>query len=274
MSRRPQPWRAAPLLRASALWHGGALVLTLWQWRWWPWTLAAVLANQLLLTAWGLSPRSRALGSNWTRLPQQRDSGDDTGGHVAITIDDGPDPQVTPRVLQILARYGAHATFFCIGERAARHPALLHQCTAAGHGVENHSQHHIRLFALLGPRRLTREIEQAQRVIAHASGAPPRFFRAPAGLRSPWLDPLLQRCGLQLASWTRRGFDSIDGDAGRVLARLTRNLRSGDILLLHDGHAARNRRGEAVILEVLPQLLEELGRRGLTPVTLRELLRT
>ena len=267
MSGRPQRWRPAPWLRASAAWHALALVLTAWHPRWWPWTLAGVLANQLLLTAFGLTPRCRALGSNWSRLPER------PGGAaaVAITIDDGPDPQVTPRVLQILAEHRARATFFCIGERAARFPALLCQCVAAGHAVENHSHTHRRTFALLGPGQLRREIERAQQIILHAGGALPRVFRAPAGLRSPWLDPVLQRLGLQLTSWTRRGFDTVSADPERVLERLTRHLRAGDILLLHDGHAARSRRGEAVILEVLPRLLEELARRGLTAVTLREL---
>ncbi len=135
-------------------------------------------------------PRSRVLGSNWTRLPDGRRANDGNdphaaGGPVAITIDDGPDPQVTPRVLQILAEHGARATFFCIGERAARFPALLRQCVAAGHAVENHSYGHRPYFALLGPWRLRREVEHAQRVITQASGTLPRFFRAPAGLRSP-----------------------------------------------------------------------------------------
>jgi peptidoglycan/xylan/chitin deacetylase (PgdA/CDA1 family) len=275
MSNAPQRWRPAPWLRASAAWHVAALALTLYHLRWWPWTLAAVIADHLLLTAWGLTPRSRALGSNWTRLPDghvggecgdagSRSAGISAGGPVAITIDDGPDPQVTPRVLQILAEHGARATFFCIGEQAARFPVLLRQCVAAGHAVENHSYMHRPYFALLGPAHLRREIERAQQIIRHAGGTPPRFFRAPAGLRSPWLDPVLQRLGLQLASWTRRGFDTVNGDPERVLARLTRNLRAGDILLLHDGHAARSRRGEAV--------LDELARRGLTAVTLPERL--
>jgi peptidoglycan/xylan/chitin deacetylase (PgdA/CDA1 family) len=268
MSPGPRRRRPALWLRASAAWHGAALVLTLYHPRWWPWTLAAIVANHLLLTACGLVPRSRVLGSNWTRLPDGRRAQDG----VAITIDDGPDPQVTPRVLQILAEHGARATFFCIGERAARFPALLRQCVAAGHAVENHSYGHRPYFALLGPWRLRRELEHAQRVITQASGTLPRFFRAPAGLRSPWLDAVLQRLGLQLASWTRRGFDTVSTDPERVLARLTRNLRAGDILLLHDGHAARGRDGQAVILAVLPRLLEVLARRGLMAVTLREWL--
>jgi hypothetical protein len=98
----------------------------------------------------------------------------------------------------------------------------------------------------------------------------PRFFRAPAGLRNPFLDPLLHRRGLRLASWTRRGFDTRQRDSSRVLAALCDDLAAGDILLLHDAHAARTTAGEPVILAVLPALLADIRARGLRPVTLAE----
>lgn len=259
-------WQPSPLLRASAVLHGGAAVLTALRPHWWPWTLGAVIANQLQLTALGLWPRSSGLGSNWTRLPAAAAA----RGEVAITIDDGPDPEVTPRVLAILAEHRVRATFFCIGERAARFSACVRDCVQAGHAIENHSYRHGHNFSLLGPRRLRREIARAQEVLAQLSGTPPRFFRAPAGLRNPLLDPVLQRQGLQLASWTRRGFDTVSTDTASVTARLTRNLRAGDILLLHDGHAARSRSGTPVVLEVLPRLIEAIAQCSLRPVTLRE----
>lgn len=248
--------------------HGAAAVLTALRPHWWPWTLGAVIANQLQLTALGLWPRSSGLGSNWTRLPAAAAA----RGEVAITIDDGPDPEVTPRVLAILAEQRVRATFFCIGERAARFSACVRDCVRAGHAIENHSYRHEHNFSLLGPRRLRREIARAQEVLAQVSGTAPRFFRAPAGLRNPWLDPVLQRQGLQLTSWTRRGFDTVSTDTATVIARLTRNLRAGDILLLHDGHAARSRSGTPVVLEVLPRLIEAIAQRSLRPVTLREAL--
>jgi peptidoglycan/xylan/chitin deacetylase (PgdA/CDA1 family) len=265
----PAPWRASPLLRASALLHGAALLLTALRPHWWPWTLAAVIANHLQLTATGLWPRSTALGPNWTRLP----SAAAARGEIAITIDDGPDPEVTPQVLSILARYGARATFFLIGELAERYPDCVRACVAAGHGIENHSFRHAHTFSLLGPGAMRREIERAQHTLTQVSGTRPQFFRAPAGLRNPFLDPVLQRLQLQLASWTRRGFDTVNADAGVVLQRLARQLRAGDILLLHDGHAARSHNNMPVILAVLPSLLEMAARQGLTAVTLGDALR-
>jgi peptidoglycan/xylan/chitin deacetylase (PgdA/CDA1 family) len=105
------------------------------------------------------------------------------------------------------------------------------------------------------------------------TGSAPQFFRAPAGLRNPFLDPVLVRLKLRLASWTRRGFDTVSADADAVMRRLASPLQAGDILLLHDGHAARTRSGRPVILEVLPRLLETLSARQLKSVTLRSALR-
>ena len=263
----PRRWRPAPLLFTSAGIHGGAAAAVLARPPLWPWALGAVLANHALLTAAGLWPRSQLLGPNWTSLPPI--AGD---RRIALTLDDGPDPEITPRVLELLARAGVPATFFCIGERVAAHPALTREMIAAGHAVENHSQRHLNRFSLLGPRGLRAEIERAQQTIAGTTGVPPRFFRAPAGLRSPLLDPLLQGLGLRLASWTRRGFDTVDQHPGRVLGALTRALGPGDILLLHDGHAARTAGGTAVVLEVLPRLLAAVRDAGLKPVTLRDAL--
>jgi hypothetical protein len=89
-------------------------------------------------------------------------------------------------------------------------------------------------------------------------------------LRNPFLDPVLHRLSLRLVSWTRRGFDTVTADASRVLGRLTRAMAAGDIVLLHDGHARRSSRGQAVVLEVLPALLAHCARLGLRSVTLRE----
>jgi len=234
----------------------------------WPWAVGAILADHAVLTAAGLTPRSALLGPNWTRLP------DAAVGRreLAITIDDGPDSRITPRVLDVLDERGAKATFFCIGERVQRHAELAREVVRRGHSVENHSQRHLNHFSLLGPRGLVAEIERAQDTIGITTGQHPLFFRAPAGLRSPFLDPVLSRLGLRLASWTRRGFDTVSARADGVLGKLTRGLGPGDILLLHDGHAARTGNGVPVILEVLPRLLDAVSAAGLTPVTLRAAL--
>jgi len=261
-------WSPAPLLYASAAVHAGAAATLLVRAHAWPWALSAVAANHVVLAAAGLWPRSRLLGPNWIRLPA---SGAESGS-IAITIDDGPDPDVTPRVLSQLEQFRAHATFFCVGARVERHPELTREIVSRGHAVENHSQRHRHDFSLLGPRRMSAEISRAQDSILRVTGSSPRFFRAPAGLRNPFLDPVLARLQLRLASWTRRGFDTVVANADAVYRRLASPLQGGDILLLHDGNAARSRSGAPVILEVLPRLLDAMAAKQLHSVTLRSVL--
>jgi peptidoglycan-N-acetylglucosamine deacetylase len=261
-------WSPAPLLYASAALHVGAVAAVLARPRVWPWALGAVVANHVALAGAGLWPRSQLLGPNWIRLPGKTGS----AGGVAITIDDGPDPDVTPRVLAQLEQFGAFATFFCVGERVLRFPDLARDIIRRGHTIENHSQRHRHDFSVMGPRGMADEISRAQDGIFSVTGSRPEFFRAPAGLRNPFLDPILARMKLRLASWTRRGFDTVNGNAESVYRRLANPLQGGDILLLHDGNAARGRDGEPVILKVLPRLLDALKVRNLKPVTLRSAL--
>ena len=265
---RDSPWQPTLLIRASVVLHGLALVAVIAEPAQWRWALAAVVINHLLLAAAGLWPRSNWLGPNWTRLPAAAAARHE----IALTIDDGPDPLITPQVLDILDRYAAHATFFCVGEKAARYPDLCREIVRRGHAVENHSQHHRHLFSLLGPRGFMRELQAAQSTLSQITGQRPVFFRAPAGLRNPFLDPVLARLGLTLASWSARGFDTRIGHAERVKHALLPELRQGAILLLHDGNAARSARGIPVILDVLPVVLESAAAAGLRFVSLRDAL--
>lgn len=234
-----------------------------------PWSAVGLLAaNHALIVAATLWPRSRWLGPNVTRLPEAAAR----RGEVALTIDDGPDPEVTPRVLDLLDQAGAKASFFCIADRVATHPALAREIVARGHEVQNHTASHRHSFSFLGPRAYAAEVGRAQAIVESVVGRRPRFFRAPAGFRNPFLGPVLPRLGLTLVSWTRRGFDTREADAARVLARLTRGLAGGDILLLHDGHVRRAASGEPVVLQVLPALLARCRAAGLRPVRLGDVL--
>jgi peptidoglycan/xylan/chitin deacetylase (PgdA/CDA1 family) len=263
-------WPWPPVVRASVGWHLLALAAALFVPGALPWAIGAVVLNHVLITAAGLTPRSSLLGPNVTRLP----AASAARGEVAITIDDGPDPEVTPQVLDLLDAHGQRATFFCIAERVREHPALAREIVARGHSIQNHTARHRHNFSLLGPRGFHAEIERAQQLLQEVTGQRASCFRAPAGLRNPFLAPVLHRLGLVLVSWTRRGFDTRERDAAVVLARLTKNLKAGDILLLHDGHAARTAAGRPVLLEVLPPLLERLRTDGLHAVTLPQALTT
>lgn len=257
-------WTPSPFITGTAALHIGAGAAVAFDPATWPWAVGSVVASHLALTAAGLWPRSTLLGLNWTSLPPGNER------EIALTIDDGPDPEVTPRVLDVLDRFDARATFFCIGEVARRHPRVVEAIVARGHAVENHSQRHRHNFSLLGPRALQREIDSAQQTLTEMSGTRPLFFRAPAGLRNPFLEPVLCRLGLHLASWTRRGFDTRTRDAAVVSQRLLRGLAARDILLVHDGHPARDARGQAVVLDVLPTVLEAAAAAQLRCTTLRD----
>lgn len=253
----PRRWRPTPLLAGSAVAHGAVLTGLAVAPQLWPWGLGALVADHAALAVAGLVPGSRLLGPVITRLPPPvRDE-------VSLTFDDGPDPEVTPRVLELLARAGARASFFVVGERAARHPDLIRAIVGGGHRVENHTWSHPSGFALLGPRAQARELDRAQSTLTEITGRAPAYLRPPAGLRNLLLDPLLAARRLHLAAWTRRGLDKADGNPRRVAARLTRRLAAGDILLLHDGRPAATANGDPVILDVLPDLLATLERRGL-----------
>ncbi|MCC6608705.1 MAG: polysaccharide deacetylase family protein [Burkholderiales bacterium] len=252
-------WWPTPALGVTAMVHAGGVGAIVHSPHVWPWVVGALALNHVVLTAAGFAPRSQLLGPNLARLPAPAAA----RGEVALTFDDGPHPEITPRVLDLLDRAEMKASFFLIGERVRRHGPLAREIVARGHAVENHSHRHAACFACFGVARMRREIGEAQAAIADAAGVAPAFFRAPFGIRSPLLAPALAASGLRCASWTRRGFDTVGRDPGKVLGRLTRRLAAGDVLLLHDG--AR----PSQALAVLPGVLQRMAARGLRSVTLR-----
>jgi len=234
-----------PAIRVSIALHAVGVIVLIIDPQAWPWVVAAVLANHLVLTAGVFFVRGQLLAAN---------------GQVCLTFDDGPHPELTPRVLELLERYQAQASFFCVGERANAYPEIVREIAHRGHSVENHSYRHSHAFALYGVSLLRREIGQAQAAVTAITGRAPQFFRAPFGFRSPLLGFVLPRLGLRYVSWTRRGLDTVARDPAGVLGRLTSGLAAGDVLLLHDSAPAS--------LAVLPALLEQLAARGLKCVSL------
>lgn len=266
----PVRWHGPVLVKASLACHVGAVLAVVVESALWPWAAGLVVLDHLLLVFGVLSPRSSWLGANMRRLPdaavRRRE--------VALTLDDGPDPQVTPVVLNLLDAYGAKVTFFCIGEQAARHPQLVREILARGHSVQNHTHRHSHTFSFNGPERAAQEVDRSQDTLARLTGERPQFFRAPAGFRNMFLAPVLHERGLRLVSWTRRGFDTVRRDPADVLQRLTRRLAPGDILLLHDRGSALAPSGKPVVLEVLPPLLQRLQQMNLKAVTLPQAMET
>lgn len=260
-------WKQTSLfIKTSMLLHVAlliCLVIAPTLWRWW---LAVFLTNHLAISLIGLWPRSTWLGPNLTKLPPAATARNE----IALTIDDGPEPAVTLPVLDILDRYQVKATFFYIGNKAVQYPELCREIVKRGHAIENHSQHHSVFFSMFGYQKMKNEILAGQQTLQSLTGIKPQFFRAPAGLRNPFLDPALKKLGLHLASWSVRGFDTRINDAEKVQAKLIKGLHPGAIVLMHDGNAARTIADEPVIVAVLPALLEAAKAKGLRFVTLAE----
>jgi peptidoglycan/xylan/chitin deacetylase (PgdA/CDA1 family) len=152
-----------------------------------------------------------------------------TQREVWLTIDDGPDPVHTPRLLTILERFEAKATFFVIGQRAEQFPNELEAIKAAGHAIANHTfSHPSETFWCLPPRAIAAEVDRFPGATS--------FFRAPAGLKNFFVHPVLAQRNLRLIGWTVRGLDTVSRDPAAVARRIMRKVKPGAILLLHEGH--------------------------------------
>lgn len=152
---------------------------------------------------------------------------------VALTFDDGPDPKVTPRLLELLARYEVKATFFVTGVNAERYPDLIRAILANGHSLGNHSYHHSPFLMLKSARTIQREVESAQAILRQF-GVNPLAFRSPVGITVPYLWGVLQGLGMFCVNFSCRLGDMGNRRIQNLAARLLQKGRPGDIILLHD----------------------------------------
>ncbi len=195
------------------------------------------------------------------------------GPFVALSFDDGPDPDVTPRVLDALAQYGARATFFTIGRSLQEHPQLARRLAAERHELGNHSWAHSRWQNFFGARHQAHEIERgAQAITALTGGRTRPLFRPPVGLRTPPLVLAAWRLQLTLVTWSLHSHDTRLSDPQRIAQRVLKKIRPGDIVLMHDGHDLSGRHRPAGA-QALPRILQGLREKGLQCVTVSELLR-
>jgi len=176
---------------------------------------------------------------------------------VALTFDDGPDPQTTPALLDLLAERGVRVSFFCVGRLAAAHPDLVRQMVSEGHAIENHSYTHSAFTNLFSVPRLREDLSRAQREIEAVAGRAPVFFRPPVGLTNPRIFRVADELQLRVAGYTARGLDRRDDPPEVIVERLIRGLRPGAILLLHDGGVPAQR-----MLAVTTLLLDQLQAAG------------
>ena len=181
---------------------------------------------------------------------------------LALTVDDGPDPEWTPKVLRLLDRFGVQATFCMVGLHVAAYPNLARDVHRAGHAIVNHSWSHPLPFALLPERQIVAQITDTQRAIERAAKVTPQLFRAPGGEWSPFVYRAIAAYGLQPLDWD---VDPVDWAAPgtRRIARRMLHARPNDIVLCHDGGGNRRE-----TVNALRTVLPTWKRRNLDLVTL------
>jgi peptidoglycan-N-acetylglucosamine deacetylase len=209
-----------------------------------------------LLAGRGRRPASRAAAAA-RRAPAARPTAAArSAGVVYLTFDDGPTPAYTPRVLALLARHRARATFFVVGRNAATWPGLVRRELAAGHGVGNHTWSHRRLTGLRGGR-LRAEVGATSAAIRRATGSGPRCLRPPYGAVDRVSADQVRALGLRLVLWDVDSNDWRRPGVGVIAGRVLSRVRSGDVVLFHDGGGNR-----VQTLAALDQVLSALSARG------------
>jgi peptidoglycan/xylan/chitin deacetylase (PgdA/CDA1 family) len=153
---------------------------------------------------------------------------------IVLSFDDGPSPAITPAILDILKEFECQAIFFCIGHKISGNETILQRMVAEGHLVANHSFSHSPWFDLYSPSRMLEEIQATNEEIYRATGIRNKLFRPPYGVTNPMLAKAIQRSGLTSIGWSKRSLDTVIKDKRKVLARISRNMQPGDIILLHD----------------------------------------
>lgn len=191
---------------------------------------------------------------------------------VALTFDDGPDPEFTPRILDILLRCGVKASFFVIGSNVRRWPGVVRRAEAEGHLIANHSFDHSRLGMFRSGSYWEDQLRRTGEALEDTIGHRSRLFRPPMGFKQPWITAAAARGGYRTITWTRRARDGRPITPEQILKRLATTTRGGDILLLHDGHEPGRERSQLPTVAALDPLIAALLGRGLQPVRVDQLL--
>jgi peptidoglycan/xylan/chitin deacetylase (PgdA/CDA1 family) len=206
------------------------------------WLITCLIALTILNAPWGavgllsflfivcLMVGSFFIGLNFY-LPSINKIKNDTG-QVFLTFDDGPD-LATPAVLDVLAKYGAKATFFCIGSQVEKHPDILLRMHEQGHLIGNHGFSHVHSFPFFFTKTMIAEIEKTNELIEKTTGTKPLYFRPPFGITNPRIAKAIKATVMTSVGWNRRSLDTTK-TLEEILSRTAAPLQSGDIVLFHD----------------------------------------
>ena len=241
------------------------IVLAGWLWLGWPLLWPGLLALLLMIVA--VDNVSRP-GSSWFIATATH--GARGGNKVALTFDDGPDPEITPAVLDELKRHGAKATFFVIGQALEAQPELGRRIVAEGHVLANHSWQHSYLQNFRLREWQIAEIGRGEKVIEAVTGRPSaRLYRPPVGMKTGDQARAIGALGLKVVAWSVHSRDTMDPNPQSMARRVLRRIRGGDIVLLHDGDRVPGKRHSCA--PALRLILTGLREKGLECVALTEL---
>jgi|SRR5688572_28261232 len=191
--------------------------------------------------------------------------GDASVPEIAITFDDGPHPETTPAILDILKQNKITATFFCIGERAAENPDLIRRIVDEGHILGNHSHSHHVFFNLFSKKNMVRELRACNRTIEKMIGKRMLMFRPPYGVTNPSLAKAVEEVRITPIGWSLRSMDTVTKDPGKLVQKINSKLGPGDIILMHDT--------KKVTVEALPEIINLVRQKELTVKRIDDLLK-
>ena len=183
---------------------------------------------------------------------------------IAITFDDGPNAKYTLEVLDILNRYNAKATFFCIGQNIEKHPDILRVITDNGHAIGNHSYSHNVMIDFNSTANWLHEINQTDTIIQNVIGKKTTLFRPPFGVTTPKLAKALKSTGHHVIGWNIRSYDTVLKNPEKIVQNITKQIQPGAVILLHDK--------QSNVLHVLERVLQFLHKHENQSVTINELL--
>jgi peptidoglycan/xylan/chitin deacetylase (PgdA/CDA1 family) len=217
----------------------------------------AFFAGIILLVAGVVKVQWGFFAENFCSIPG-------SGEEIALTFDDGPHEE-TERLLDILDRYNAKATFFCIGTEVEKYPEIMKRIIQSGHSVGSHTYSHYWKFTLSNYKHVNFEISRGTEAIEKITGKKTVLFRPPYGITNPIIGKSIKKNKLMSIGWNIRTFDTTKKDAGEIFRKLANELKPGAVILMHDRLK--------ITVDAVPQILEEIKKRGLIPVTIEKALK-
>ena len=183
---------------------------------------------------------------------------------ITLTFDDGPYPDITPRILEILDAENIKATFFVIGKKAEAHPEIINEIAGRGHIIANHSYSHSNMIGFFSSKKLKTDIEKCSELLCEIMGQRPLFFRPPFGVTNPRYERVLKKLKLISIGWTVRSFDTTSKSKEKLFEKITGSVSQSSIILLHDT--------KQITLETLPLLIQYFRDKNIKIVALDKLI--